>query len=100
MGIGPEIQKKTVYRNQGAEVADAVAKGDAEIGITFTSEMIANKGVKVSGTLPDAVQLPTIYSGAVPTGASNVDAARAFLQAMKAPGGTAAMKEFGLEPLK
>ena len=34
LGIGDEVQKKTVFRNQGSEVADAVAKGEAEIGIT------------------------------------------------------------------
>jgi molybdate transport system substrate-binding protein len=99
MGIAQEMQKKTVFRNQGSEVADAVAKGDAEFGITFTSEMTSNKGVKLAGTLPDAIQLPTIYSGAVPVGAPNPDAARAFLQAMKAPAGIAAIKEAGLEPI-
>jgi molybdate transport system substrate-binding protein len=99
MGIAQEMQKKTVFRNQGSEVADAVAKGEAEFGITFTSEMITNKGVKLAGTLPAAIQLPTIYSGAVPIGASSPDAARAFLQAMKAPAGVAAIKEAGLEPI-
>jgi len=99
MGIAQEMQKKTVFRNQGSEVADAVAKGEAEFGITFTSEMITNKGVKLAGTLPDAIQLPTIYSGAVPAGAPNPDAARAFLQAMKSPAGLAAIKEAGLEPV-
>jgi molybdate transport system substrate-binding protein len=100
MGIAEEMQKKTVFRNQGSEVADAIAKGEAEFGITFTSEMIFNKGVKVAGTLPDAIQLPTIYSGAVPVGAPNPDAGRAFLQAMKAPAGVAAIKEAGLEPIR
>src|SRR5438046_10090559 len=99
MGIAQEIQKKTVFRNQGSEVADAVAKGDAEFGITFTSEMITNKGVKLAGTSPDAIQIPSIFSGAVPAGAPNPDAARAFLQAMKAPGGVAAIKEAGLESI-
>jgi molybdate transport system substrate-binding protein len=100
MGIAQEMQKKTVFRNQGSEVADAVAKGDAEIGITFTSEMIQNKGVKLAGTLPDAIQLPTIYTGAVPMGAPNPDGGRAFLKALKAPAGLAAIKEAGLEPIQ
>ena len=99
MGIAQEMQKKTVFRNQGSEVADAIAKGDAEIGITFTSEMINNKGVKLAGLLPDAIQLPTIYTGAVPTGAPNPDGGRAFLKALKAPAGVAAIKEAGLEPI-
>src|SRR5437879_4788331 len=79
MGIAQEMQKKTVFRNQGSEVADAVAKGEAELGITFTSEMITNKGVKVAGFLPDSIQLPTNYSAAIPVGAPNADATRAFL---------------------
>ena len=68
MGIAQEMQKKTVFRNQGSEVADAI-------------------------------QLPTIYTGAVPTGAPNPDGGRAFLKALKAPAGVAAIKEAGLEPI-
>src|SRR3954464_10631374 len=45
MGIAKEMLKKTVVRNPGAGVADVVAKGQAEVGITFTSEMIVSKGV-------------------------------------------------------
>lgn len=100
MGIADEMQKKTVFRNQGSEVADAVAKGQAELGITFTSEMIPNKGVKVAGTLPAMIQLPTNYAAAIPAGAANPAVARAFLQELKTPAAQAAMKEAGLEPIK
>ena len=82
MGIAAEMQKKTIFPNQASEVADAVAKGHAELGITFTSEMITNKGVKLAGLLPDAIQLPTIYVAAIPVGVPHPDAARAFLQAI------------------
>jgi molybdate transport system substrate-binding protein len=100
MGIAAEMQKKIVFRNQGSEVADAVAKGDAELGITFTSEMAPNKGVKVAGVLPDSIQLPTNYSVAIPAGAPNADAARAFLKELKTPQAQATFKEAGLEPIK
>jgi len=100
LGIAAEMQKKTVFRNQGSEVADAVAKGEAEIGITFTSEMVTNKGVKLAGFLPDSIQLPTNYSAAIPVGAPNADAARAFLNELKTPLAQAAFKEAGLEPIK
>ena len=65
MGIADAMKAKIVYRTQGSEVADAVAKGEAELGISFTSELQPNKGVKVAGTLPAAIQLPTIYSAAI-----------------------------------
>jgi molybdate transport system substrate-binding protein len=99
MGIADEMKRKTVYRNQALELADAVARGDAEFGITFRSEMLFNKDVKLAGMLPDAIQRPTVYSGAVPIGAPNPDAGRAFLQAMRGPSGLAAMKKAGLEGL-
>jgi len=100
MGIASEMQKKIVFRNQGSEVAEAVAKGEAEIGITFTSEMAPNKGVRVAGVLPDSIQLPTNYSVAIPVGALNADVARTFLKELKTPQAQAAFKEAGLEPIK
>ena len=99
MGIADAMKTKTVYRMQGSEVADAVAKGEAELGITFTSELQPNKGVKVAGTLPAAIQLPTVYSAAIATGAGNGDAARAFLRTLTGAEGRAALTKAGLEPL-
>jgi len=99
MGIADEMHKKTIYRNDASELAAAVAKGDAEFGITFTSEMPLNKGVKLAGRLPDPIQRPTIYSGAVLMSAPDPAAAREFLKAMRGSAGLAAMKKVGLEPL-
>jgi molybdate transport system substrate-binding protein len=99
MGIAPQMKVKTVYRNQGSEVADAVAKGDAELGVSFIAELAPNKGVKIAGPLPDAIQLPTNYAAAIPAGSANQDAARGFIRAMTSPSGTAVFKAAGLEPL-
>jgi molybdate transport system substrate-binding protein len=99
LGIADAMKGKTVYRMQGSEVADAVARGEAELGISFTSELTPNNGVKVAGTLPAAIQLPTIYSGAVVTGAANADAARALLRVLAGAEGRAALVNAGLEPL-
>lgn len=99
MGIASQMKSKIVYRNQGSEVADAVAKGEAEIGITFTSEMAPNKGVKVAGTLPAAIQMPTNYAGAIVAGGANEAAARAYLKALAGAEGRAAITKAGLEPL-
>ena len=99
MGIADRMKTKIVYRNQGSEVADAVARGDAEFGISFIAELAPNKGVKVAGALPDAIQLPTNYAGAVPVGSPNAGAARAFIKAMISSQGTAIFKAASLEPL-
>jgi len=99
MGIADAMKPKIVYRNQGSEVADAVAKGDAELGISFIAELAPNKGLKVAGALPDAIQLPTNYAAAIPSVSASQSAARGFIQAMTSPQGTAIFKAAGLEPL-
>ena len=99
MGIAEAMKPKIVYRTQGSFVADAVAKGEAEIGISFTSELQPNRGVKVAGTLPAAIQLPTIYSAAIPTAAENAEAARAFIRLLAGAEGRAALTKAGLDPV-
>jgi molybdate transport system substrate-binding protein len=76
-----------------------VAKGDAELGISFSSELQPNPGVKVAGPLPAAIQLPTIYSAALTSAGTSSDAARAFLRVLAGAAGRAAMQRAGLEPV-
>jgi molybdate transport system substrate-binding protein len=99
MGIAEAMKPKTVYRTQGSEVAAAVADGSAELGVTFTSELQPNKGVRVAGVLPSTIQLPTTYAAAVTATAPNGSAARAFLRTLAGAEGRVALIHAGLEPL-
>ena len=99
LGIADQLKGKIVYRTQGSLVADAVATGAAELGITFTSELQPNPGVRVVGTIPASIQLPTIYTAAVLATNANMAAARAFLQLLASAEGAAVLKRAGLEPL-
>jgi molybdate transport system substrate-binding protein len=99
LGIAAAMKPKIVYRTQGSEVAAAVAAGEAEIGITFTSELAPTPGVKVAGTLPADIQMPTFYGGGVVVNAGNAEAARALLRALAGAEGRAALKKAGLEPV-
>jgi molybdate transport system substrate-binding protein len=99
MGIFDQMKSKIVYRNQGSEVADAVAKHDAEIGISFIAELAPNKGVKIAGPLPDAIQSPTDYVAGVTTVSADPAAARAFISAMTSSSGGAVFKAAGLTVL-
>ncbi len=99
LGIADQLKGKLVYRTQGSLVAEAVATGAAELGITFTSELQPNPGVKVVGTIPASIQLPTIYTAAILATNANMAAARAFLQLLASADGAAVLKRAGLEPL-
>ncbi len=97
--IVDEMRPKIIYRTQGAFVTQAVASGEADLGVTFTSEIMSNKGAKIAGLLPDDVQMPTNYAAAIPVGAASPEAAKAFLQEFKTPFAHEAIRKVGLEPL-
>jgi molybdate transport system substrate-binding protein len=99
MGIADQMKSKIVYQTQGSEVAQAVASGEAEFGITFVSELLPNKGLIVAGTFPDAIQLPTIYAVAVVTASPNKDGAQALLDMLAGATGRDALINIGLEPI-
>ena len=77
-------------------MATAVATGAAEMGITFTSELKPNPGVKVAGTLPAAIQSPTIYAVALVPTSGSADAAREFVKVLSGAEGRAAIERAGL----
>jgi molybdate transport system substrate-binding protein len=96
LGITEEVKKKALLQASGSAVADAVASGAAEIGISFTSELLPNKGVKVIGPIPQSIGLVVTYVGAVSTGSQQADAARALITYMTRPASHDQFKEAGL----
>ncbi len=98
MGIAEPMKRKTLVKPVGLEVATAVANGEAEIGVTFRSELMPNKGVTVSETFPEAIQSPTLYVVGVSSTAKAADAARAFAAYALTAESQAKLKPIGVEP--
>jgi molybdate transport system substrate-binding protein len=96
LGVTDEIKKKALLESGGSAVAAAVAKGDAEIGITFISELLPNKGVKVVGAIPQPIGLIVGYVAAVSTSSTQGDAARALISYLTRPAAHDHFKEAGL----
>ena len=70
-------------------------RGEAEIGITFTSEFIAVPGTRVVGALPQEIAYVNGYAGAIAKDAA-VEPARAFLSFLTEPESRACFARFGL----
>jgi molybdate transport system substrate-binding protein len=96
MGIADQVAAKAVLRRTGGEVAAAVAAGDAELGVTLVSELLPNNGVSVAGPLPREIQIDTVYTVALGSGAANPAGAQKFLAELRGSGGQAAIRESGL----
>src|SRR5216684_6481247 len=52
IGIAEIITAKTVAQKSGVAAADAVGRGEADLAMTFISELLQGNGVRVLGPLP------------------------------------------------
>jgi molybdate transport system substrate-binding protein len=100
LGIAAEVAPKVRLAAGGpnGRVSVLVSSGEAEIGLQQVSELLSNPDVEVIGMLPAELQLTTLYSGGVTTGARQPEAARALIRAMTAPSAAAVYKARGLDP--
>jgi molybdate transport system substrate-binding protein len=83
----------------GAVVSAMVGKGEAEIGMTFISEM-NDPGIDIVGPLPREVLPWTPLVGFVSAHAKNPEAAKALLQYLSSPEAAAVYKSLGMQPGK
>jgi molybdate transport system substrate-binding protein len=80
----------------GAVVSAMVGKGEAEIGMTFISEM-NDPGIDIVGPLPREVLPWTTLVGFVSAHAKNPEAAKALLQYLSSPEAAAVYKSLGMQ---
>jgi len=98
LGIADAVKKKAVMYNAGREVVAAVARGDAEVGITFTSEFIPVKGIKIVGTLPREIEFVNEYSAYIPAASAAAAPASALLAYMTRPASRETFRAAGVTP--
>ncbi len=97
MGIADQVRAKAVLTRTGAAVPEAVAKGDAELGVTLISEMLPNPGV-TARPLPQEIQMTTIYAAALSAHPEN-PAAKLLLDELHGPRGRETIEKSGLVAL-
>ncbi|MQM35917.1 MAG: molybdenum ABC transporter substrate-binding protein [Candidatus Accumulibacter phosphatis] len=99
LGVGDQIKAKVKQPPSGAQIADVLAAGEAELGFQQISELLHVDGIQFLGPIPAEIQNYTIYSGAAHTRAPEFEAAQAFLRALREPETAAVVRKSGMEPL-
>jgi molybdate transport system substrate-binding protein len=97
LGIAEVIKAKNVAVDLGTEYPLAVARGDAEVGLTQMSVILATEGVDLAGPVPDEIQNYTIYVVAVSKNSKAPEAVQSFVAFLTSPKVRAVLKSKGLE---
>jgi molybdate transport system substrate-binding protein len=84
LGLADMIAAKTVYQSSGVAAAACVARGEADLAMTFIPELLQAAGVRILGPLPPPFGHATGYAAAVSAGSSRSESARAFFAALTA----------------
>jgi molybdate transport system substrate-binding protein len=95
MGLADEVSPKLKLYKTGRDCALALVRGEAEIGITFTSEFIAVPGTRVVGPLPQGIAYVNGYAGAMAKDAA-AEPSGAFLSFLTEPESRACFARYGL----
>jgi molybdate transport system substrate-binding protein len=97
LGITEAMKAKTVPQTSTGQIAQAVAKGEAELGVFLINVLMA-PGVELAGPFPAELQQELVFTAAIAADTKEAEAARAFIAFLKTPAAAAVIKAKGMEP--
>jgi molybdate transport system substrate-binding protein len=97
LGIAEAMKAKTKPQTTPADIAPAVAKGDAELGVFLVNVLMA-PGVELAGAFPTELQQELVFTAAVAADTREADAAKTFIDYLTTPDAMAVIKAKGMTP--
>jgi molybdate transport system substrate-binding protein len=97
LGISEPMKAKVKSLAAPAGLVQAVANGEAELGVFLTNVLTA-PGLDLVGSFPAEVQQNVVFTSAVAADSKETDAAKAFIAFLQTPAATAAIKTMGMTP--
>ena len=97
LGIGEAMKAKIKAQATPADIPQAVAKGEAELGVFLTNVLIA-PGVELAGSFPADLQQELLFTAAVAQASKEAEAAKALITFLRSPAAIAVIKAKGMNP--
>jgi len=98
LGFGADLRSRTkLVLGPGSDVAEAVAKGEADLGVTLISEILPVAGVALGGELPSNIMPPTVIHAFLVSGSKDPATAKVFLDFLHSPDATKIIEAKGMK---
>src|SRR4051794_26554385 len=97
LGIAEEMKAKTKAQAGPGQIAPAVAKGEAELGVFLMNVLVA-PGVELVGSFPGDLEQELVFASAIAADTKEADAASALIDYLKTPAAVAVIKAAGMTP--
>lgn len=97
LGIADAIKAK-ITRPDTDIVSELVARGEIELGMVVSTQILTTKGVALVGPLPPELQFYITFIGAISSDSPAPDAAKSLIIFLKGPTALPVIKSQGMEP--
>jgi molybdate transport system substrate-binding protein len=99
LGIAAELKPKTkLTSNAPHALAEAVAKGEIEIGLIQISEIVPEPSLQLVGPFPPELQNFSIFTAGMLVNSKEPEAGRALIKFLVSPAALSVIKAKGMEP--
>ena len=98
LGIADEMKPKTILETRSGGVALNVVEGKADLAFNLISEILPIAGAELAGPLPAELQSYVVFAAGIGAATKETEAAKAFINFLKAPAAVPVLKAKGMEP--